>query len=336
MKQRIHIKTPFKKPHIRHSIPPSKVFKSKKDYDRSLQKNPEVWLKERTEDVEMSGGRLKVIFQKPDLDTCLAAMIFQVNPSDEIVCARKGASNEELLNPEVLCVEAGGSGMVEKNNFDHHDPDHYFPPACKQALVQVSDSVDDTLIRLVEYVCMVDEATAIVPPVPFPSLSNIFSGMLLVETDPVVQFQVGLRILKTVWDNHFDPFVPMPERQEWAEYIIAKMVNQREIEADIKNARILLSDSGIQIAYLESKYIGGIGACYQQRCQVVILFNPIFGNPPIRKFTIAGNKTSVGHLIKFFDEIEPGWGGRDTILGSPWNGSDLSTEIVMQIVQQNL
>jgi len=279
---------------------------------------------------------MKVIFQKPDLDTCMTALIFQVNPSDEIACARKGATNEELLDPDVLCIEAGGSGMVDNNNFDHHDPDRYFPPACKQALNRISDSADDTLARLVEYVCMVDEAIPILPQVQFPSLSNLFSGMLLVETDSVIQFQAGIRILKTVWNNHFDPFASMQERQEWAAYISAKIANQREIEADLKNARILSSDSGIQMAYLESKHIGGIGTCYHQGCQVVILFNPTFGNPPMRKFTIAGNKTRVGHLKKYFDAVEPGWGGRDTILGSPWNGSGLSADIVIQIVQQHL
>lgn len=336
MKQQMRIKTTFKKPHIHFSIPPPKVFKSKKDYDRSLQKNSDVWQYERTEGEEMSKDSMKVIFQKTDLDTCLTALILQVNLSDEIAFARKGGTNEELLDPNVLCIEAGGSGMVEKNNYDHHDPDRYFPPACKQALNRISDLPDDTLTRLVEYVCMVDEAIPILPPVAFPSLSNIFSGMLLVETDPVVQLLAGMQILKTVWDNRLDPFASIPERHEWAVYITAKMLNQREIESNLKNARILASDSGIQMAYLESKHIGGIGACYHQGCQVVILFNPVFGNPPMRKFTIAGNKTRVGHLKKYFDAVEPGWGGRDTILGSPWTGSNLSEEIVIQIVQQHL
>lgn len=279
---------------------------------------------------------MKVIFQKPDLDTCLTALIFQVNPSDEIVFARQGATNEELLDPNALCIEAGGSGMVGNNNFDHHDPNRYFPPACKQAAARIYNSADEILTRLVEYVCMVDEAIPILPPVPFPSLSNTFSGMLLVETDPVVQFHAGMRILKTVWDNHFDPFASLPERKEWAAYISAKTVNQQEIEADLKNVRILSSDSGIQMAYLESKHIGGIGACYHQGCHVVILYNPVFGNPPMRKFTIAGNKTRVGHLTKYFDAVEPGWGGRNTILGSPWTGSGLSEDVVIQIVQQHL
>jgi len=115
---------------------------------------------------------------------------------------------------------------VKKYNFDNHDPDRYFQPACKRALNRISDSADDTLIRLVQYVCMVYEAIPIQPPVAFPSLSNIFSGMLLVETDPVVQFQAGMQILKAVWDDRLDPFASMPERQEWAIYIAAKMANQ--------------------------------------------------------------------------------------------------------------
>jgi hypothetical protein len=233
LKQRIHIKTPFKKPHIHHSIPPPKVFKSKKDYDRSLQKNPDSWLYERTDGADMSEVRMKVIFQKPDLDTCLTAMILHVNPSDEIACARNGASNEERLDPNVMCIKAGGSGMVEKNNYEHHDPDRYFPPACKQALNRISDLADDTLTRLVEYVCMIDEAIPILPPVTFPSLFDIFSGMLLVETDPVDQFLAGIQILKTVWYNRINPFASMPEKLEWAAYIAAQMANQPGVEADL-------------------------------------------------------------------------------------------------------
>jgi len=235
----------------------------------------------------------------------------------------------------VLCIEAGGSGKAALNNFDHHDPDHYFPPAVRQAIETLS-STDDRLIRLVDYVCHIDEARPIDPPVAFPSLSNIFSGMLLVEPDPMVQFCAGMQLIKTVWDEGLDPFAILPERPEWAAYVAAKRINQESMQADLQNARMLTSRSGVQIGFLESRNIGGIAALYQQGRQVVILFNPAFGNPPVRKFTIAGNNTPVGHLKAHFDPVEPGWGGRDTILGSPWGGSQLSAETVIQIVLRHL
>jgi hypothetical protein len=278
---------------------------------------------------------MKIIFQKPDLDTCLTALILGMKPSDDLVHAKKGASRADLMDPNVVCVEAGGSGHVERNNFDHHDPERYFPPACRQALSTLS-SPDDRLVRLVEYVCMIDEAKPIDPPVAFPSLSNIFSGMLLAEPDPMVQFRAGMQMIKTVWDEGLDPFATLPDKPEWEAYIAAKRVNQEAVWADLQNARILSADSGAPIAFLESAHIGGMATLYQQGCQVVILFNPAFGTPPMRKFTIAGNHTPVGHLKPHFDAIESGWGGRDTILGSPWTGSQLSAETVIQIVQQHL
>lgn len=278
---------------------------------------------------------MKVIFQKSDLDTCLTALILGVRPSDDIVHAPKGAPEADLNDPNVFCIEAGGSGKAVLNNFDHHDPDHYFQPACRQAL-KTPYSLDDRLVRLVEYVCLIDEAKPIDPPVMFPSLSNIFSGMLLVEPDPILQFCAGMQIIKTLWDDGLDPFATLPERPEWGAYIDTKLANQEAIQGDLKNVQIRSSDSGLKVGFLESRHIGGIGSLYKQKCRVVILFNPAFGNPPVRKFTIAGNNTPVGHLKAYFDPIEPGWGGRDTILASPWAGSKLSIETVMQVVLRHL
>jgi len=77
---------------------------------------------------------VKAIIQKVDLDTCLTALILGVDPlADEVIVVKGEAGEEELSDPAVVCIEAGGSGRSDLNNFDHHDPDRYFEPACRQA-----------------------------------------------------------------------------------------------------------------------------------------------------------------------------------------------------------
>ncbi|HOJ43443.1 MAG TPA: hypothetical protein PLW88_00945 [Syntrophorhabdaceae bacterium] len=125
---------------------------------------------------------MKVVIQKPDLDTCLTALILGISEKDEITTVEDKADEADINNPSVICIECGGTGLVELNNFDHHDPDRYFPPACIQAYESLNCS-DVKLIRLVEYVSLVDDRPENTLHILFPSPSNIFSGMVLVEKD---------------------------------------------------------------------------------------------------------------------------------------------------------
>lgn len=279
---------------------------------------------------------MRVVIQKSDLDTCLTGLILGVGPADEVAAVRGTADARDLNDPEVHCIEAGGSGRVDLGNFDHHRTDVYLPPACRQAYEHAGNR-DEGLGRLVEYVAMVDENSKAHPPVPFPSLSNLFSGMLFVEKGPVAQFHAGLNLLRTVLDQDLDPFGTMPDRPEWQPYLAAKLENQKRLEMMLAHAQYSTSRSGLRIGYSEQDAIGGIGGLYQQGCRVAVLFSERFGEPPIRKFTIAGNGVSVGHLGPLLEELEPGWGGTPTIIGSPRDRSSrLSTDQVLTIVKENL
>lgn len=278
---------------------------------------------------------MKVIIQKTDLDTCLTALIMGVSESDEIIASRGDASPEDLNNPAILCIEAGGSGRPGFNNFDHHDPERYFPPACQQAF-DYKGFKDKKLKRLVEYVCMVDDRIQEHPSIEFPSLSNIFSGMLLVERNPVSQLFKGIGILKKVLDMDIDPFGTMPDIEEWKVYKEAKNINQEKVLEVMGKAEYFKSKNGLKIGYIESDFIGGIGALYSQGCDIVIMYNPKFGEPPVPKYTIAGNNKKVSNLLDEFDKIEGGWGGREMIIGSPRNGTRLSQEEVKELVRKYL
>ncbi len=278
---------------------------------------------------------MKVIIQKVDLDTALTAFIAGVSHEDEVINVHGNASEEYLMDSSILCIECGGSGATELLNFDHHDPERWFPPACKQAF-DFFGKDDPLLKRLVEYVCIVDDRLEDYPSISFPSLSNVFSGMLFTEKDPVKQLFKGMEILKRVLICGFDPFLTMPEIPDWQSYIEAKKENMERLKDVVENVRFFDSRGGCRIGFIESSVIGGIGKLYQMGCHVVVMFNPSFGDPPGRKFTIAGNGKNIVHLIRFFDNMEKGWGGRETIIGSPAKGSSLQVEEVLKVVVENL
>ena len=277
----------------------------------------------------------KVIFQKADLDTCLTAFLMGITSRDNIRYSIGEASESDLNNAGVICIEAGGSGMVSLNNFDHHNIELYLPPACRQALSLQKEN-DPDIIRLVDYASMIDEPRGELLFIEFPSLSNLFSGLLLTEKDPVEQFRKGVDLLQTVLIEKIDPFKTMPMKTEWQPYIQAKMNNLEHLKEQMKNVEYHQSINNLKIGFCQSEAIGGIQFMYDQGCQVVIMFNPRFGQPPIPKFTIAGNNINVFKLITSFDKLEKGWGGRDTILGSPRKGTAISKELVIKIVREYL
>jgi hypothetical protein len=308
----------------------------------------------------------KVIIQKVDLDTALTALICGVSALDEIIVSRGDAACEDLADPDVLCIEAGGSGKVHLNNFDHHNEGSQLPASCEQAFrVHHTGNVPSPsplprwgggqgeegpspLARLVDYVAMLDcrpqELAARQPKPAFPTLSAVFSGMLLTEKSPREQLLKGMAILQTVLDRGLDPFGTMPvlspaegpELPEWKPWIEAKRQNDEAVRAAQDNADYFVTAGGLRAAFLESSFIGGIGALYAKGCRVVVMYNPCFGAPPVPKFTIAGNGVRMDGLLPELNRLEPGWGGRETIIGSPRTGSRLEPATVRKLVAQGL
>jgi len=283
----------------------------------------------------------RVIIQQPDMDTCLTALILGVKKTDNISVRYSDASATELNNPEIYCLEAGGSGGGKNNNFDHHDPELYLPPACKQALECSKLTNGHVAIeKLTDYVCCIDECKT-VPPIEFPSLSSLFSGMRLAVTGAIDQFFSGILILKTVIDFTIDPFGTMPNRPEWEEYISVKQEDIK-IKTQIFTSRdFFFTSGGLKVGSISvpigiSGGIGGFHFLYGLGCNIVVLFHPVFGNPPVRKFTIGSNSIGVSVLLQQLNELEAGWGGRKTIIGSPRKGSNLSLDTVTQIIRNTM
>lgn len=284
---------------------------------------------------------MRVVIQQVDMDTCLTALIRRVSEHDDIVVVKGDAVPADLTDPSVLCIEAGGSGQVERQNFDHHNTADPLPPACRQAFAS-SRKDDPLLARLVDYVAAIDVAGPhAMPPLPppgFPTLSDVFSGMRLVIRNPVEQLAAGLKIFKIVLARGLDSFGLMPELPCWERYLVAKRQNDEAIEHAKAHAEIFLAERGLRVGYLATDVIGALGALYELGCLVAIAFSPRFGHPPIPKYTIGGNGIRVEHLLPWLNAQETGWGGptHGTIIASPRAGSRLTPEEVKRIVREHL
>jgi len=317
---------------------------------------------------------------KIDLDTCGAALLLDVSREDRIEVLRGGqATEEDLANPEILCIEVGGSGRVTEGNFDHHGTgSDGLPSATLQAwrslerwpdcghtvigqlpdpcdfvsfVVNCYDNTEETrtwaiaLSRLVEYINLLDT----VGPAGlgrrqegmFPTLSDVFAGILLVTRDPVEQLHSGVEMLRQVVLLGIDPYGRMPVNRvillKWATYAEAKAEHNRLGKEAVEKAQWGKTSSGLRMAVVESRFIGAIGELYGVGAKVAVVLNPNYDG--VRKFTVAGNSVRVNAILPELNAREPGWGGpgNGTILGSP-RGKDsiLSLEEVAQIVRRTL
>lgn len=286
----------------------------------------------------------RTVVRQVDLDTCLTGWLLGASAAVPVTHAPRGASEHDLADPAVLCLEAGGSGETGRSNFDHHDTPQPLPPACLQALALVA-SPSPAVRRLSEYVALVDEGR-IEPSderVSFPTLSALFSGMRLVEPDAVSQFRAGLAILQQVAADGLDPFGTMPDRAEWRAYRDRKRAELDTLEHDAALVSLFETRAGRLGGYLESGAIGAIGAIYHRGAVVAVAFSPTFQptreQAPRRKFTIAGRQPlRVDGLLDALRVLEPGWGGpaHGTIVASPVDGSTLSPVQVIDVVRQGL
>lgn len=280
----------------------------------------------------------RVVVQKVDLDTALTALLMGVSGDEEVRAVPERAGSEDLEDPRVLCIEAGGSGQVHLNNYDHHDTPEPLPPACVQAFRAVGEPA--RFARLVEYVSAVDEGRRVPSDRPAGSvgLSGLFSGMLLRTPDPAEQLRQGVNLLRAVLDLGLDPFGPMPERPEWADYLQARRENERALEEALRKVQPFRTRGGLPGAFLETSAFAAYGVLYRQGYRVVVLYNPRFGHPPRPKYTIGGNGLRVDGLLPFLNSLEPGWGGpaHGTVIGSPRRGSRLSPEEVLGVVEAHL
>lgn len=280
---------------------------------------------------------------KVDLDTLLATFLMGARASESSIvswrCVRGSASDEELSDPTVLAVEAGGSGRTAENNFDHHGPGAPDKSSARQ--------VFERLGRLVQYVDELDRGHLNrLGRYAFPSLSQLVAGMLLSVSEPEEQMRRGHRILAAVVESGIDPYgsmVPIldevPGARAWAE---TKRVHDEKGGEAIASATWYTTEGGLRLAVLETTWFGAPGALMGRGADVVVCLNPAHGDQKTRKFTVAVRRdrgVTVVPALEKLVKLEKGWGGpaHGTICGSPQESSSaLGLEEVADIVRAAL
>ena len=293
---------------------------------------------------------------KIDLDTCGAAFLLGVSRADEVEVLRGGeATPEDLADPEVVCIEVGGSGQSQLNNWDHHGPE---AKGLGSATLQSWQFIcrrqglwpdDHPISSLVEYIDRLDRIgpQALGPRQEglFPTLSDVFAGMLLTTRDPVEQLHAGVEILREVNNRGLTARtrgvyerMPVEEVEGWLTYAVAKAENNRQVAKAVEKAQWGATSAGLKLAWLKTDFSGAPGALYGVGAQVVVAYSPHFGPAGVPKFTVAGNGVRVDAALPELNAWESGWGGppTGTILGSPREGSAMTLDEVVGIVRRNL
>lgn len=149
------------------------------------------------------------------LDSVGAALLLGVTPEDEVVTLSRGASDADLMDPSTICIRAGGAGRTDLNNYD------LIPeasaalqafrlsdtPAIGDKLGLTGQKRRSRLFNLVRYVDQIGRKdTSSCGRAPFPTVCDVFGGMLLTEKRPVEQLHAGVRILKEVIGSGQDPY----------------------------------------------------------------------------------------------------------------------------------
>ena len=278
----------------------------------------------------------EVVVRKVDMDTALAGMLLGVSSDVPVRARPDGATPDELADPGVVCLEAGGSGDAPRLNFDHHGAPHITATASEQAMAYVGIRTPGVR-RLVDYVSTIDVGRPHERGWPgFPTLSNVFSGAMLAHRDdPARQLRAGVAIFQRVLEEGLDPWDTMPARPEWTAFVRAKLDAVSTLATDVEHARCFKTSAGAEAGLLVSMQPGALGALYERGCVYAVAVNPACpdaGTAAIRKATIgARHGRRVDHLLAELNATEPGWGGpsHGTVVGSPggrstlWSDDDL-------------
>lgn len=148
--------------------------------------------------------------------------------------------------------------------------------------------------------------------------------------------------------------IPIANRVRWLRFWLhagwepggyreAYLAERKELASAIAEGRIKAeAAAGGRIAVVESAHRAATSMGYSI-APVVVAFNPAFrlgGGEPHPKFTVA--QFTPGHVdlkaaAAELAELEPGWGGSPTIVGSPQGvGSTLTIDQVVSIVKKHL
>ncbi len=286
--------------------------------------------------------KLIVLPFKLDLDaisTAIAALI--VYPGTPLATANtatpegKAQLAEWLADSEVVCIEVGGSGQTDLNNFDHHQPG--LELACALAQFVAKNGGISAWRRLAEYIDAFDSHGP--SAVKNLTVANIEKGLRLQAEDQKWPTEKLLAEAKKLLDAVLD----LGGEADNAEVVakIAAIVEFAPALARVTEEDRLIADlkAGIQTVVLSSgKRLGVVTSPYRGNAAAIVTaegfdfaaaFNPLSQGG---KWTFAVSPAHMsGNLNAFFLEIkkiEPEAGGRDKVGGSAKESKLTATQIV--------
>lgn len=211
----------------------------------------------------------KVVFRKPDLDTCAVAFLAGIGRDTDVLVewVRHNAPPNYLRDLGILCIGCGGTRDVDFSNFDDtvRGPENISSAAYQFWCENVPrEQRTDYLQSLIEFVDFVDTRGAAslgrLPPGHI-SLVHIFSGLhyMLGAKAPaqkIEELYAGIEIIQEIVARNYNPRridVESPDFSEkWREYITQGNVTREKIhDIILDEGRVARTASGKTLAYLE-------------------------------------------------------------------------------------
>lgn len=290
-----------------------------------------------------------IVPQKLDLDTLAALYMLGADASSVIIVAdpkNPAQLAAWLQDPEVFCIEVGGSGQTELRNFDHHAAGGPNESASMQVWKAMGG--DPALEPLAKYVNIVDVEGINSLPEPKPTvvLTDVVAGLLLLAQDekwPVPEIVKRSDLIFSIIGAGVDPFgeILLP----FADY---KRYLQRKVEEDIETANAALNviilplPNGKKIGVLISNYRGATNSAYGAGGDYALCVAPNFGKTGLRKMTVGVNTKShpTGSVTEFLSRlnaIEPGAGGPPTgKVGGSKPGTQVPLQQLLELAMETL
>jgi hypothetical protein len=271
-----------------------------------------------------------VMSKKVDMDSCMTAAILLGSNTPENIELVDLATPDQLADASIACIECGGSGRVELNDWDHHHYDgdttekKYLPPACIQAAREKLGQIPS----VVQAIGVWDEGKFAEFP-EFREIQVVFNGMLLDVRNVAEQAKLGIQLCQK-WLN--GDFSLSQDEKKWKK---VKSEYDIKIAEAMDAVEFIDTLSGRVVAYVESPFWGTLREIQNtiDSEDIVAVRNPANG-----KVTIALNPQGPGDLkfiCELLNKLDPGWGGPITgkIIGSPQAGTKLEFNDIIDIVR---
>lgn len=301
------------------------------------------------------------ISSKIDLDTVMAVWLLKDIIDRSNTKFVKQATVNDLISSDIICIECGGSGQIDKMNFDHHNYGEISTTESRCATKQAYDFIElfnnyalngihrhpftimnshiETINKLVEYIQILDVRGPHIlrsfNSSKGPYITDVFGGVKTHFNNHNDRLNESLRIIELIVKNDIDPFSNINRLlnidNTLLKYIKSKHENKMKSIENMKNIELFFSEDNRIIGYISTIQHMDIAPIYNTGISIMIIHNP-----ETNKITVCTKNTKLNSLLSQVKELENGWGGPEnmTMLCSPKDGTILDPLIIKEIVRR--